>query len=75
MQVKLTRSGNGAMLVLDDALLEAAHMETDALVEVSTDGHVIVIAPIKDEKDAERFRLAEEWAHATYAGAFKRLAK
>ena len=75
MQKKLTRSGNSVALVLDRALLEAAHLDPDAVVEVSTDGQVIVIAPVKGKKNAERFRLAEEWAHATYGGAFKRLAK
>ena len=32
-------------------------------------------APIKSKKDADRFRVAKDWAHATYAGAFKRLAR
>jgi len=62
-------------VVLDKAILEAANVDPDASVEVSTDGHVIIIAPLKNKKDADRLRLAEDWAHATYAGAFKRLAK
>jgi antitoxin component of MazEF toxin-antitoxin module len=75
MRKKLTRTGNSVAIVLDKSLLEAANLDEDATVEVSTDGRVIVLAPVKNKKDAERFRLAEEWAHATYAGAFKRLAK
>ena len=75
MLKKLTRSGNSVALVLDKALLEAAHLEPDANVEVSTDGRIIVIAPVTNKKEAERFRLAEEWAHATYGKAFQKLAK
>ena len=72
---KLTRSGNSVAVVLDKELLKAAHIEPDASVEVSTDGQIIVIAPAKSKREADRFRLAEEWAHGSYAGAFRRLAK
>jgi len=72
---KLTRTGNSVAVVLDRSILEAANVDVDASVEVSTDGHVIIIAPLKNKKDADRLRLAEDWAHAKYAGAFKRLAK
>jgi antitoxin MazE len=75
MVKKLTRSGNSVALVLDKALLEAANLSEDATVEVSTDGQVIIIAPVKSKKDAERFRLAEDWAHSKFSGAFRRLAK
>lgn len=75
MMKKLTRTGNSVAVVLDKAILDAANLDPDASVEVSTDGHVIIIAPVKNEKDAKRLRLAEDWAHATYASAFERLAK
>ena len=72
---KLTRTGNSVALVLDKQLLEAAHIDPDDQIEVSTNGQVIVIAPVRSKKDADRFRLAEEWAHVTYADAFRKLAK
>lgn len=75
MVKKLTRTGNSVAVVLDKAILDAAGLDEGATVEVSTDGQVIVIAPVKVAEDAERLRLAEDWAHATYAGAFQRLAK
>lgn len=75
MVKKLTRTGNSVAVVLDKAILDAAKIDPDSSVEVSTDGHVIIIAPVKSKKAAERLRLAEDWAHETYAGAFKRLAK
>jgi antitoxin component of MazEF toxin-antitoxin module len=75
MTKRLTRTGNSVAVVLDRAILEAAHLDVDSPVEVSTDGHVIVIAPVKDEKEADKLRLAEEWAHTRYGGAFRKLAK
>lgn len=75
MVKKLTRTGNSVAVVLDKAILDAAGLDEGASVEVSTDGQVIVIAPVKASGDAERLRLAEDWAHRTYAGAFERLAK
>jgi antitoxin component of MazEF toxin-antitoxin module len=75
MVKKLTRSGNSVALVLDKELLEAAHLKPDSSVSVSTDGEVIIIAPVRKKKDEERFRLALEWANARYGAVLRRLAK
>ena len=72
---KLTRTGNSAALVLDKQLLEAANLEPDAQVEVSTNGRVIVIAPVRSKREVEKFQQAEAKMHAKFAGAFARLAK
>lgn len=44
-------------------------------VEVSTNGRVIVIAPVRTKREVERFKQAEAKMHAKFAGAFARLAK
>ena len=72
---KLTRTGNSAALVLDKQLLEAANMDPDAQVEVSTNGRIIVIAPVRSKREEGRFKRAEAKMHAKFAGAFARLAK
>lgn len=71
----LTRTGNSVALVLDKQLLEAANLDPDEPVEVSTDGHVVVIAPAKGKREAAKFAKARDKMHAKYAGAFTRLAK
>lgn len=71
----LTRTGNSVALVLDQQLLEAAQLDPKGPVEVSTNGHVIVIAPVRSKRDQAHFRAAERRMHAKYAGAFARLAK
>lgn len=72
---KLTRSGNSVALVLDRGLLEAANLDPDATVEVSTDGKVIVIAPVQSDERREKLERGMAKMHAKYAGAFKRLAE
>jgi len=71
----LTRTGNSVALVLDKQLLEAAHLDPDGPVEVSTNGRVIVISPVRSKREIEKFKAAEERMHAKFAGAFARLAK
>jgi antitoxin component of MazEF toxin-antitoxin module len=72
---KLTRTGNSAALVLDKQLLEAANIDPDGQVEVSTNGRVIVISPVRSKRETEKWKSAEARMHAKFAGAFSRLAK
>jgi len=75
MTKKLTRTGNSLALVLDRQLLEATGIDAATRLEVSTDGDVIVISPVRSSKRAERLRRVMERAHQQYAGVFKLLAK
>ena len=72
---KLTRTGNSVALVLDKQLLDAANLDPDDAVEVSTNGRVVVISPVRSKRDAERMERGKELMHAKFAGAFRRLAK
>ncbi len=71
----LTRTGNSVALVLDKQLLEAANLDPDDQVEVSTNGRVIVIAPVRSKREIEKFERGKELMHARFAGAFRRLAR
>jgi antitoxin component of MazEF toxin-antitoxin module len=71
----LTRTGNSVALVLDKQLLEAANLEPDEPVEVSTNGRVIVIAPVRSKREVDKLARGQELMHAKFAGAFRRLAK
>jgi antitoxin component of MazEF toxin-antitoxin module len=75
MNKKLTRTGNSLALVLDKGLLERTGIDADTPLEVSTDGEVIVISPVRAAKRTAKLRRVMERAHARYAGAFKRLAE
>ena len=75
MVKSLTRTGNSVALVLDKQLLEAAHLHADSQVEVSTNGRVIVISPVRSKRETDKLKRGQELMHAKFAGAFRRLAK
>lgn len=75
MVKRLTRTGNSLAIVLDRPLLEATRIDADTPLEVSTNGDVIVISPLRDRKRAARFKAAVEKVNRRYAGVFRRLAE
>jgi antitoxin component of MazEF toxin-antitoxin module len=75
MRKRLTRTGNSLAVVLDRPLLEAAGIDADTLLEVSTNGDVIVITPQRPRKRKARLKEALAEIHERYAGVFKRLAE
>jgi len=75
MRKKLTRAGNSVALVLDRPVLEATGMGAATTVDVSTDGDVIVVTPVRSKKRAAKLTAALAAINARYAGVFKRLAE
>lgn len=71
---RLTKTGNSFALVLDRPLLDAARIEADTPLEVSTDGDVIVVSPVRDRERSEKLRRGVEEIHHRYHGVFRRLA-
>ncbi len=72
---KLTKHGNSLALVIDRAVLDLLKIDTDTPLEISTDGQVLVISPVRDEKHRGNFRKALESANKRYGRALKRLAE
>lgn len=75
MLKKLTKTGNSLALVLDKPLLDRAGIEASTPLEVSTDGEVIVISPVRDGRRTARVRRIAEDARRRYGGVFRRLAE
>jgi antitoxin component of MazEF toxin-antitoxin module len=75
MRKKLVKTGNSLALVLDRAVLEATGIDAETPLEVSTDGEVIVVSPVRDARRTAKLKRVMERAHGKYAGAFKRLAE
>jgi antitoxin MazE len=71
----LTRTGNSLALVLDRGILEATGIDADTKLEVSTDGDVIVISPVRSRRRTARLRKIMEDLDREHAGAFRRLAE
>ncbi len=74
MVKKLTKHGNSLALVIDRAVLELLKISTDTPLDISTDGQVLVIAPVRDEAHQKKFKQALDAANKKYGRALKRLA-
>ncbi|MGH7276044.1 MAG: AbrB/MazE/SpoVT family DNA-binding domain-containing protein [Candidatus Rokuibacteriota bacterium] len=75
MVKKLTKTGNSLALVFDKRLLDATGIDAQTPLEVSTDGHVIVVSPVRDRRRAARVKKIVAELHREYGGVFKRLAE
>lgn len=71
----LTRSGNSLALVIDNPLLEATGITADSQLEVSTDGDVIVISPVRSKKRTAKLKVILDDLDRKHAGVFKGLAE
>ena len=75
MVKRLTRSGNSLALVIDRPLLEALQIDADTKLELSTDGDVLVVTPVRDRRRKKRVAELVSEGHERYGGVFRRLAE
>ena len=75
MRKKLTRTGNSLALVLEKPLLDQLGIDATTPLEVSTDGSVILISPVRKGPRATRIKTLVAEAHDRYGGVFRRLAE
>ncbi|HEV2055140.1 MAG TPA: AbrB/MazE/SpoVT family DNA-binding domain-containing protein [Methylomirabilota bacterium] len=75
MRKKLTKTGNSLALVLDKPLLDRVGIDASTPLEISTDGQVIVISPVRARGRTARLKRVVEEVHRRYSGAFRRLAE
>ena len=71
----LTKHGNSLALIIDRAVLDLLKIEADTPLDISTDGQVLVITPIRDEARREKFKRALESTNRKYGRALRRLAE
>jgi len=75
MVKKLTKHGNSLALIIDRAILDLLKIDTDTPLDISADGQVLVISPVRDKAHREKFKKALESANMKYGSALKRLAE
>ena len=69
------KTGNSFALVLEKPILEKMRIDGDTPLEVSTNGEVIIISPVRDRRRVAKLRAIVDRAHRDYSGVFARLAK
>jgi antitoxin MazE len=72
---KLTRTGNSVALVLDKPLLEQMGIDENSEVEVSTNGDVVVITPVREKSRRRKLAKILDAMDEQYGGVFRRLAE
>ena len=75
MAKRLVKTGNSLAVVLDKALLAKTGIDENTRLEISTDGEVIVLSPVRSSKRTSKLKKVIDRAHTDYSGAFERLAK
>ena len=71
----LTKHGNSYALVIEKPILELLRASPETSFEVVTDGHCLVLTPVRDPEDEKRFLSALEMVHKRFGRAMKRLAE
>jgi antitoxin MazE len=74
MLKKLTRHGNSLALVIDKGVLELLNIDDQTPLEITTDGSILLISPVRDEKRRLQFQEAVAKVNAKYGRALKSLA-
>lgn len=75
MLKKLTKHGNSLALVIDRPILDLLKIDTETALEISTDGHRLIVAPAEQSERRQKFEAAQHIAHKRYGKAFKKLAE
>ena len=55
MVKKLTKHGNSLALVIDKAVLELLKIDADTPLDITTDGDVLIITPIRGKKRKKKY--------------------
>ena len=71
---KLTRHGNSMALVIEKGVLDILNIDYKTPLDISTDGKMLLITPVRDEKRRRQFEAALEKTNKKYGRALKRLA-
>lgn len=71
----LTKHGNSLALVIDRPILDLLKVDENTPMEISTDGSILILTPVHDEKRKKKFGKALDSANKKYGRALKRLAE
>lgn len=71
----LTKHGNSLALVIEKPVLELIGADAETQFDISTDGQVLILTPIKNAGRNQAFKAALDKANAGYPKALKKLAE
>jgi antitoxin component of MazEF toxin-antitoxin module len=71
----LTKHGNSLALVIEKPVLELIGADADTQFDISTDGQVLILAPVRSTSRRSVFKAALDKVNARYPKALKKLAE
>jgi antitoxin component of MazEF toxin-antitoxin module len=75
MVKRLTKHGNSLALVIDKGVLELLGIGAETPLSISTDGHCLIISPVRTAKRRRELGEALDKVNRRYGNALKRLAE
>lgn len=71
----LSKHGNSLALIIDRSVLDLLNIDIYTPLNITTDGDVLVISPIRNKKHHQKFKEALETVNRKYGHALKNLAE
>ncbi len=71
----LTKHGNSLALVIEKPILELLGVDAETPFDVTTDGDVLVLSPVKNITRKEAFKSALDKINTRYPKALKKLSE
>ena len=75
MMKKLIKHGNSLALIIEKPVLDLLGAGPETSFDITTDGHALVLVPIKDARRQKAFKSALGKVNEKYSGALKKLAE
>jgi antitoxin component of MazEF toxin-antitoxin module len=71
----LTKHGNSYALVIEKPILELLGASPETPFEIMTDGRCLVLTPVRDAEEEQKFEAALAMVHKRFGRAMQRLAE
>ncbi len=71
----LTKHGNSLALIIEKPVLELLGADSETPFDITTDGEVLILSPVKDDKRKEKFKSALDKVNRRYPKALKKLSE
>jgi antitoxin component of MazEF toxin-antitoxin module len=71
----LTKHGNSYALVIDKPILELLRATPTTPFEIMTDGSCLVVTPVHEQTEEDKFQRALDKVHKRFGRALKKLAE
>ena len=72
---RLTKHGNSLALIIDRAVLDLLKIDVDTPLDISSDGHILIVSPVRDPKRKKLFEEALKEGNRRYGKMLQRLAE